>query len=104
MKIKDINQKQFSELIFAKNNKVIVEFYAKWCKYCKRLKPIMDRYAKKNNDIQILRVNVDKEKLLAEKYDIETVPTLFLVVDGKIVKSGIGTMTREYEFEEFIGV
>ncbi|MFT6882775.1 MAG: thioredoxin 1 [Marinoscillum sp.] len=81
----------FNELI-NRNTPTLVDFYADWCGPCKMMPPILNDVKSSFGDgINILKVNVDKNNKAASKYGIQSIPTLLLFKNGKIVwrKSGV---------------
>ncbi|AEF96240.1 thioredoxin family protein [Methanotorris igneus] len=75
------------------NGTCVVEFYADWCIYCKKLEPVLDELEKEG--IKVVRINVDENKELASKYGVRYLPTVFYVEDGKIVDKTIGYNPEE---------
>ena len=74
------------------NIPTLVDFHATWCGPCKTMAPILDELKKnKGNALRILKIDVDKNRLLAEKLSIRGVPTLIYYKSGKQVwrKSGV---------------
>lgn len=89
--IKDINEQEFKDIIAEDNSKLlIIEFYASWCNPCKMLKPVLEELVVKNDDLEIYKVNVDKNSALADDLDIHSVPTLLFYREGKIIKQLMG--------------
>jgi thioredoxin 1 len=63
---------------------VLVDFYAEWCGPCKMMKPILLDVAERIGDkATIISVDIDKEKELATKHRIQSVPTLIIYKNGK---------------------
>lgn len=82
---------QFHELI-NRNTPTLVDFYADWCGPCKMMPPILKQVKNEmGGSINILKVDVDKNKKAATKYGIRSIPTIMLFKNGKIVwrKSGV---------------
>ncbi len=98
--IKQVTVKEFDEEI--KTGVVLVDFYADWCVYCKKLAPVLEKFSLEHKNISILLVNVDEEQELAMKYSISSIPTLMLYRDGKQIDVRQG-VTNPQTLEEMIG-
>jgi len=77
----NVNAKQYEELILG-TKPVLVDFWAPWCSYCRRIGPALDRVADSRNDILVVKVNIDEEPDLARQERIEVIPTLVLYQEG----------------------
>jgi thioredoxin 1 len=88
--------KNFNELIKGETP-VLVDFSAEWCGPCKMMGPVLEQLKGKMADkLKILKVDVDSNRELANKYNIRSVPTLMLFQDGKKKWSGVGVMTSNH--------
>lgn len=87
MKANNINSNQFNELIQG-GKAVLVDYWAPWCGYCRRIGPAYDKIAQEfGEEIAVVKVNIDEEPLLAHGERIEVIPTLVLYRDGKALNS-----------------
>ena len=77
----NINAKQYEELILG-DKPVLVDFWAPWCTYCRRIGPALDRVADSRQDILVVKVNIDEEPDLARQERIEVIPTLVVYKGG----------------------
>lgn len=87
--MKIVNKAEFEAL---KNNGVVlVDFYADWCGPCKMLSPVLEELSKEyEGKATIVKVNVDNEGELASQFGVMSIPNLFLLKDGEIVKNVVG--------------
>lgn len=99
--MKQANKENFEELI--KQKLVLVDFYATWCGPCAKQSEELERICNSRAEkfYDIVKVNVDENSELADKYEIESIPTLILFKDGKPIKEHIGFMSAE-EVENMI--
>ncbi|MDN6279832.1 MAG: thioredoxin [Psychroflexus sp.] len=73
---------KFNELIQSEIP-VLVDFYADWCGPCKTLAPILKEVkAELGGQVKIIKIDVDKNKALAQKFQVRGVPTLIIYKNG----------------------
>ena len=73
----------------------LLDFHATWCGPCKTLAPILDEVKNHfKSNLNILKVDVDKNQALAAKYQVKGVPNLILFKKGEIVWRGAGALPK----------
>lgn len=95
MYIKDITRKTFEEEVLKSDKLVIVDFWAAWCAPCRVMCPMLEELSQENPNIKVVKVNVDDEPEIAEKYDVMSMPTLLFFDRGKVVEESIGLVSKE---------
>ena len=83
------NKENFKELI-SSPKLTIVDFWAKWCGPCRNQLPILEEYAKNNQDIQVVKINVDENPELSSEYGVKSIPTLIYFKSGNIEYKTVG--------------
>ena len=85
---------KFSELT-NQNRPVLIDFYADWCSPCKIMSPILeDLKSELGDEINIVKVDVDKNLSVATKFQIKGVPTLILFQSGKLLWRQSGVLQK----------
>lgn len=86
---------QFAEVIKS-DAPVVIDFYATWCGPCKTQGPIIHKFADSIGDAaKVLKIDVDKNGALAQKYSIKSIPTIIILKDGKEVFRNTGVMQAD---------
>ena len=94
-----IDERNFNEKVLKSKVPVIVDFYANWCGPCNEMITVVDEFEKKNKDVSVFKVDVDKNIELAEKYNVLSVPTFMIFKNGENVDSFTGGMEQK-RFEQ----
>ncbi len=81
--------------IIASETLVLVDFFAEWCGPCKTLAPILKEVKEEFGEtVKIIKVDIDKNQFLANKYQIRGVPTMLLFKEGKHLWQKSGALPK----------
>lgn len=98
----------FEQVVLRSPLPVLIDFWAPWCKPCLALVDTLEKMAKRYAEsISVVKVNIDENPELAEKYSIRSIPTLILMKGGELVKddkgeSKITGLLSEAELADFL--
>ena len=82
-----LNQKQFEELS-QESKPLLVDYWAPWCGYCRRIAPAYEKVAESwGDEVIVAKINIDEESAVAIRERIEVIPTLVLYQNGNILGS-----------------
>jgi thioredoxin 1 len=90
----DIKMSEWDSLISGKNL-VAADFWAPWCPFCVRLKPIFESVAKDYQDIKFVKVNVQEEGDLASRYGVRGIPVIKFFCEGREVGEVVGYIPQD---------
>ncbi len=94
--VKEINGSQFENEVVKADQPVLVDFWAPWCGPCKMLGPVLEEIAEEKGDsLKVVKINVDENQDLAQKYEVMSIPTMFVFKGGEVADSFMGAMGKK---------
>jgi len=85
----------FETEVLGSDKPVIVDFWAEWCGPCHMVAPALDQIAQERADeLRLVKVNIDEQPALAQRYGIMSIPTIVLFKDGEPVAGALGAQPK----------
>jgi thioredoxin 1 len=86
----------FEEEVLKSDLPVLVDFYADWCGPCKMMEPVIDELAKDHEGKwKVGKCNIDASPGMAQKYEIQSIPSLKFFKNGEVVDEAMGFQSKE---------
>jgi len=90
-----VTESTFEQEVTKSEKDVIVDFWAEWCGPCHAVAPVLDRIVEERGDeLKLVKVNIDEERGLAERYGISSIPTMILFRDGEPAAAAMGAQPK----------
>ena len=91
-----LTNQNFDAEVLQATQPVIVDFYADWCGPCKMIAPALEEIAQEQTGlVKVAKVNVDEQSELAQRYNIQSLPTLLYFQNGEVVNRLIGATGKK---------
>ena len=94
MGIMKVTSTNFNEEVLNSDKTVLIDFYADWCGPCKMYSPIIESVAEENEDLKVVKVNVDDAQDIAIKYQVMSIPTTVVIKNGEEVNRVVGMVSK----------
>src|SRR5215218_4332927 len=91
----EVTQDNFTTEVLQSDTPVLVDFWAEWCGPCHAVSPVLERIAdERSSELKLVKVNIDEEPALAQRYGVASIPTMILFKSGEPAAAAIGAQPK----------
>ena len=90
-----VTEATFEEEVLKSETPVLVDFWAEWCGPCHAVAPVLDKIVEERGDeLKLVKVNIDEEQELSQRYGVMSIPTMILFKDGAPAAAAVGAQPK----------
>ena len=90
----EVNDRDFDQAVLQADRPVLVDFWAAWCAPCRALAPRVEAVAARRADTRVVKIDIDRNPLVAQRYGVRAIPTLILFNHGREVERLLGAVSE----------
>jgi len=90
-----VTESTFEQEVLKSDKPVIVDFWAEWCGPCHAVSPVLEKIAEeRSGELKVVKVNIDEEQSLAQRFGIASIPTIILFKGGEPAAAAVGAQPK----------
>ena len=93
--INDVSDANFQSEVLESERPVLVDFWAPWCGPCRVVAPHLEELNEEQDNLRVVKLNVDDNQQTAVRYEVMSIPTLILFKNGQVAKRVIGALPKK---------
>jgi thioredoxin 1 len=99
-KLPDVTDANFQAEVLESTDPVLVDFWAPWCGPCRVIAPSLEEIDEEQDNLRVVKLNVDDNQQTAARYEVLSIPTLILFKGGQPAKKIIGALPKKRLVQE----
>jgi thioredoxin 1 len=98
-----VSDASFEKDVLQSSEPVLVDFFADWCGPCKAMAPALEQVATEmKGKVKVVKLDVDANPSVTQKYRIQAMPTLMIFKDGKVAAQRVGALVQKKQLADWI--
>jgi thioredoxin 1 len=103
MATSQVTDKTFDKEVLKSAEPVLVDFFAEWCGPCKAMAPALEQVAAEmKGKLKVVKLDVDQNPTVTQKYSIRAMPTLMIFKGGEVVAQNVGALVQKKKLEDWV--
>jgi len=99
--MRDVTDESFETEVLAAGRPVVVDFWAPWCGPCKAIEPALDELAEATDNVGFVKLDIDENPSIADRYGVLSLPTVILFADGEPRATVYGARPKKHFAKRF---